>query len=176
MVLVVGGSLGTRSLNEMMKAWILALEGADAPVQVIWQTGKYYEREMQAFLAAHPVANIWQGPSSTAWTMPMRRPIWSSRAAGRGTVSELCLVAKPVLFVPSPNVAEDHQTKNAKALEAKGAAVVVPDAEARTAAMRRAMELLSDKEALRTMSENLEKLARPDAAERIVDEIEKVMK
>ena len=83
---------------------------------------------------------------------------------------------KPVLFVPSPNVAEDHQTKNAKALEAKGAAVVVPDAEARTAAMRRAMELLSDKEALRTMSENLEKLARPDAAERIVDEIEKVMK
>ena len=54
-VLVVGGSLGTRSLNEMMKAWILALEGADAPVQVIWQTGKYYEREMQAFLAAHPV-------------------------------------------------------------------------------------------------------------------------
>ena len=60
-VLVVGGSLGTRSLNEMMKAWILALEGADAPVQVIWQTGKYYEREMQAFLAAHPVANIWQG-------------------------------------------------------------------------------------------------------------------
>ncbi len=60
-VLVVGGSLGTRSLNEMMKAWILSLGGADAPVQVIWQTGKYYEREMQAFLAAHPTGNIWQG-------------------------------------------------------------------------------------------------------------------
>ena len=175
-VLVVGGSLGTRSLNEMMKAWILALEGADAPVQVIWQTGKYYEREMQAFLAAHPVANIWQGAFIDRMDYAYAAADLVLSRSGAGTVSELCLVAKPVLFVPSPNVAEDHQTKNAKALEAKGAAVVVPDAEARTAAMRRAMELLSDKEALRTMSENLEKLARPDAAERIVDEIEKVMK
>ena len=64
--------------------------------------------------------------------------------SGAGTVSELCLVARPVLFVPSPNVAEDHQTKNARALEAKGAAVVVPDAEARTRAMARAMELLAN--------------------------------
>ena len=175
-VLVVGGSLGTRSLNEMMKAWILALEGADAPVQVIWQTGKYYEREMQAFLAAHPAANIWQGAFIDRMDYAYAAADLVLSRSGAGTVSELCLVAKPVLFVPSPNVAEDHQTKNAKALEAKGAAVVVPDAEARTAAMRRAMELLSDKEALRTMSENLEKLARPDAAERIVDEIEKVMK
>ena len=166
----------TRSLNEMMKAWILALEGADAPVQVIWQTGKYYEREMQAFLAAHPVANIWQGAFIDRMDYAYAAADLVLSRSGAGTVSELCLVAKPVLFVPSPNVAEDHQTKNAKALEAKGAAVVVPDAEARTAAMRRAMELLSDKEALRTMSENLEKLARPDAAERIVDEIEKVMK
>ena len=130
-------------------------------MQVIWQTGKYYEREMQAFLAAHPAANIWQGG--------LHRPHGLCLCGGRsgplaqrgGTVSELCLVAKPVLFVPSPNVAEDHQTKNAKALEAKGAAVVVPDAEARTAAMRRAMELLSDKEALRTMSENLESWRAP---------------
>ena len=143
-VLVVGGSLGTRSLNEMMKAWILSLGGADAPVQVIWQTGKYYEREMQAFLAAHPTGNIWQGAF--------------------------------IDRMDYANVAEDHQTKNARALEAKGAAVVVPDAEARTRAMARAMELLADGEALRRMSENLEKLARPDAAERIVDEIEKVMK
>ena len=151
-------------------------EGADAPVQVIWQTGKYYEREMQAFLAAHPVANIWQGAFIDRMDYAYAAADLVLSRSGAGTVSELCLVAKPVLFVPSPNVAEDHQTKNAKALEAKGAAVVVPDAEARTAAMRRAMELLSDKEALRTMSENLEKLARPDAAERIVDEIEKVMK
>lgn len=82
-ILVVGGSLGTRSLNEMMKAWIVGTDGK-APVQVIWQTGKYYEREMQAFLAAHPAAHVWQGLSSTAWTTPTPRPIWSSRAAGPG--------------------------------------------------------------------------------------------
>ena len=174
-VLVVGGSLGCRTLNETMKAW-LARQEFRPPFQVIWQTGKYYEREMQAFLAAHPVANIWQGAFIDRMDYAYAAADLVLSRSGAGTVSELCLVAKPVLFVPSPNVAEDHQTKNAKALEAKGAAVVVPDAEARTAAMRRAMELLSDKEALRTMSENLEKLARPDAAERIVDEIEKVMK
>ena len=176
MVLVVGGSLGTRSLNEMMKAWILSLGGADAPVQVIWQTGKYYEREMQAFLAAHPTGNIWQGAFIDRMDYAYAAADLVVSRSGAGTVSELCLVARPVLFVPSPNVAEDHQTKNARALEAKGAAVVVPDAEARTRAMARAMELLADGEALRRMSENLEKLARPDAAVRIVDEIEKVMK
>lgn len=80
-VLVVGGSLGTRSLNEMMKTWLLSLGGGEAPVQVIWQTGKYYEREMQAFLAAHPYGASGRGPSSSGWTMPMRRPTWSSRAA-----------------------------------------------------------------------------------------------
>ena len=153
------------------------LGGGHTAVQILSrQTGKYYEREMQAFLAAHPAANIWQGAFIDRMDYAYAAADLVLSRSGAGTVSELCLVAKPVLFVPSPNVAEDHQTKNAKALEAKGAAVVVPDAEARTAAMRRAMELLSDKEALRTMSENLEKLARPDAAERIVDEIEKVMK
>ena len=175
-LLVVGGSLGTRTLNEMMKAWILSLGGADAPVQVIWQTGKYYEREMQAFLAAHPTGNIWQGAFIDRMDYAYAAADLVVSRSGAGTVSELCLVARPVLFVPSPNVAEDHQTKNARALEAKGAAVVVPDAEARTRAMARAMALLADGEALRRMSENLEKLARPDAAERIVDEIEKVMK
>ena len=141
-------------------------------MQVIWQTGKYYEREMQAFLAAHPTGNIWQGAfiDRMDYAHAAADLVVSQR---RRNGLELCLVARPVLFVPSPNVAEDHQTKNARALEAKGAAVVVPDAEARTRAMARAMALLADGEALRRMSENLEKLARPDAAERIVDEIEK---
>ena len=78
-ILVVGGSLGTRSLNEMMKQWILDT-GGKAPVQVIWQTGKYYEREMQAFWRPTPRRMSGRGPSSNAWTTPMRRPIWSSRA------------------------------------------------------------------------------------------------
>lgn len=174
-ILIVGGSLGTRTLNETMKRHADAL-GTRNEVQVIWQTGKYYEKEMEAFMAQRHYPNIWRGAFIDRMDYAYAAADLVLSRSGAGTVSELCLVAKPVLFVPSPNVAEDHQTKNAKALEAKGAAVVVPDAEARTAAMRRAMELLSDKEALRTMSENLEKLARPDAAERIVDEIEKVMK
>lgn len=175
-VLVVGGSLGTRSLNEMMKAWILSLGGAEAPVQVIWQTGKYYEREMRDFLAAHPTPGIWQGAFIERMDLAYAAADLVISRSGAGTVSELCLVAKPVLFVPSPNVAEDHQTMNARALERQGAAVLVPDAVCRTEAMPRAMELLADKEALRRMSENLERLAKPRAAEDIVDEIIELLK
>ena len=175
-VLVVGGSLGTRSLNEMMKTWLLSLGGGEAPVQVIWQTGKYYEREMQAFLAAHPVRGIWQGAFIERMDYAYAAADLVISRSGACTVSELCLVAKPVLFVPSPNVAEDHQTKNARALADKGAALLVPDAVCRTEAMPRALELLADEEALRRMSCNIEALARPDAAERIVDEIVRVMK
>lgn len=175
-VLVVGGSLGTRSLNEMMKTWLLSLGGGEAPVQVIWQTGKYYKREMQAFLAAHPVRGIWQGAFIERMDYAYAAADLVISRSGACTVSELCLVAKPVLFVPSPNVAEDHQTKNARALADKGAALLVPDAVCRTEAMPRALELLADEEALRRMSRNIEALARPDAAERIVDEIVRVMK
>lgn len=174
-VLVVGGSLGTRSLNEMMKAWLLRT-GGKAPVQVIWQTGKYYEREMQAFLAAHPATHVWQGAFIDRMDYAYAAADVVLSRSGAGTVSELCLVAKPVVFVPSPNVAEDHQTKNARALEAKGAALVVPDCECRTRGMERALELTADPKALRKMSRSLEALARPDAAERIVDEIIGVLK
>ena len=174
-MLVVGGSLGCRTLNETMKAW-LARQEFRPPFPVIWQTGKYYEREMQAFLAAHPARHVWQGAFIDRMDYAYAAADLVVSRSGAGTVSELCLVAKPVLFVPSPNVAEDHQTKNARALETKGAAVVVADAESRTKAMPRAMELLADKEALASMSRSLESLAKPNAAEDIVNEIIKVMK
>lgn len=169
-VLVVGGSLGTRSLNEMMKAWILRT-GGTAPVQVIWQTGKYYEREMREFLAAHPAAHVWQGAFIERMDYAYAAADAVVSRSGAGTVSELCLVAKPTVFVPSPNVAEDHQTMNARALERKGAALLVPDAVCREQAMERALELAADAEALARMSRNIAALARPDAAARIVDEI-----
>ena len=174
-ILVVGGSLGTRSLNEMMKQWILDT-GGRAPVQVIWQTGKYYEREMQAFLTEHPAEHVWQGAFIDRMDYAYAAADLVVSRSGAGTVSELCLVAKPVIFVPSPNVAEDHQTKNARALESKGAAIVVPDAACRTEAMPRALELLGEPERLAAMSRNLELLAKPHAAEDIVNEIVKVMK
>lgn len=175
-VLVVGGSLGTRSLNEMMKAWILSLGGAPAPVQVIWQTGKYYEREMRDFLAAHPTPGIWQGAFIERMDLAYAAADLVVSRSGAGTVSELCTVAKPVLFIPSPNVAEDHQTMNARALERQGAAAVVSDAVCRTEAMPRALELLAEPGTLRHMSANIERLARPRAAEDIVDEIVKLLK
>ena len=118
-LLVVGGSLGTRTLNEMMKVWVLR-QGDASPVQVIWQTGKYYEREMREFLAQHPTANIWQGAFIDRMDYAYAAADLVVSRSGACTVSELCLVAKPTLFVPSPNVAEDHQTKNARAWPTRG--------------------------------------------------------
>ena len=171
-VLVVGGSLGTRTLNEMMKAWIKSLDGV-APVQVIWQTGKFYEREMREFLEAHPTKNIWQGAFIECMDYAYAAADVVLSRSGACTVSELCLVAKPTIFVPSPNVAEDHQTKNAMALVEKGAAEMVRDAEAVAKGMERALALLADKEHLQQLSKNIMKLGVADAAERVVRQIEK---
>ena len=171
-LLVVGGSLGTRTLNEMMKSWILTLDG-EAPVQVIWQTGKFYEAEMQAFLAEHPTKNIWQGAFIERMDYAYEVADLVVSRSGACTVSELCLVGKPTLFVPSPNVAEDHQTKNAMALVEKDAAEMVADKEAVVKGMTRALELLADKERRNTLSRNILRLGMADAAERVVRQIEK---
>ena len=170
-VLVVGGSLGTRTLNEMMKGWILSLEG-EAPVQVIWQTGKYYESEMQEFLKAHPTKNIWQGAFIERMDYAYAAADVVLSRSGACTVSELCLVGKPTIFVPSPNVAEDHQTKNAMALVDRGAAEIVPDREAVARGMAEAVALSHDSERLKRLSERIKSLAISDSAERVVAEIE----
>lgn len=173
-VLVVGGSLGTRTLNEMMKAWIRSLDG-EAPVQVIWQTGKYYEREMQEFLAAHPTKNIWQGAFIDRMDYAYAAADVVLSRSGACTVSELCLVAKPTIFVPSPNVAEDHQTKNAMALVEKGAAEIVRDSVAVERGMMEAVALAANKERLAELRTNIAKLAIADSAERVVAVIETVL-
>jgi UDP-N-acetylglucosamine--N-acetylmuramyl-(pentapeptide) pyrophosphoryl-undecaprenol N-acetylglucosamine transferase len=174
-VLVVGGSLGTRTLNEMMKAWIKSLDGV-APVQVIWQTGKFYEREMREFLEAHPTKNIWQGAFIERMDYAYSAADVVLSRSGACTVSELCLVAKPTIFVPSPNVAEDHQTKNAMALVEKGAAEIVRDSEAVERGMKEAVALAMDRERLERLSVNIAKLAIADAADRVVREIEAELK
>ena len=142
-------------------------------MQVIWQTGKYYEKEMQAFLAEHPTKNIWKGGFIERMDYAYEVADLVVSRSGACTVSELCLVGKPTLFVPSPNVAEDHQTKNAMALVEKGAAEMVRDAEAVTKGMERALALLADKEHLQQLSKNIMKLGVADAAERVVRQIEK---
>jgi UDP-N-acetylglucosamine--N-acetylmuramyl-(pentapeptide) pyrophosphoryl-undecaprenol N-acetylglucosamine transferase len=159
----------------MMKAWIATL-GGEAPVQVIWQTGKFYEREMQEFLAAHPTKNIWQGAFIDRMDYAYAAADVVLSRSGACTVSELCLVAKPTIFVPSPNVAEDHQTKNAMALVEKGAAEIVRDAEAVARGMQEAVALAGDAERLARLKTNIAKLAIDDSAERVVREIEKLIK
>lgn len=173
-VLVVGGSLGTRTLNNMMKRWVATLEG-EAPMQVIWQTGKFYEREMREFLAAHPTTNIWQGAFIERMDYAYEAADLVISRSGACTVSELCLVGKPTLFVPSPNVAEDHQTKNAMALVERGAAVMVRDSDAVECAIEEALALLADPAKLQSLSKNIETLAIADSADRIVAEIEKLI-
>lgn len=173
-VLVVGGSLGTRTLNEMMKSWILSLDGKQPPVQVIWQTGKYYEKEMREFLAAHPAEGIWQGAFIERMDFAYAAADVVISRSGACTVSELCLVAKPTIFVPSPNVAEDHQTKNAMALVDKDAAMIVRDSEAVARGMAAAIELTANGERLQRLSRNIALLAIADSADRIVAQIEKI--
>ncbi|MBR2399464.1 MAG: undecaprenyldiphospho-muramoylpentapeptide beta-N-acetylglucosaminyltransferase [Alistipes sp.] len=172
-LLVVGGSLGTRTLNEMMKRWVEQLDGKPSPIQVIWQTGKFYEKEMRSFFEQHKVENIWQGAFIDRMDYAYEVADAVISRSGACTVSELCLVGKPTIFVPSPNVAEDHQTKNAMALVERDAALMVRDAEAVAKAMAVAQELLSDKERLATLSRNISSLGIADAAERVVRQIEK---
>ncbi len=173
-VLVVGGSLGTRSLNNMMMEWIRSGAPTEAGVQVIWQTGKIYEAEMRDFLESNPTLGVWQGAFLERMDLAYAAADIVVSRSGACTVSELSLVAKPTIFVPSPNVAEDHQTKNAMALVERDAALFVSDAEAKTKAMPLALATLEDGVKMATLKKNITNMAFPDAADRIVDEIVKV--
>lgn len=174
MVLVVGGSLGTRTLNEMMKRWVAEQKGTPK-VQVIWQTGKYYEREMQEFFAAHPTEGVWQGAFINRMDLAYAAADLVISRSGACTVSELCLVGCATLFVPSPNVAEDHQTKNAMALVEKGAAEIVRDAEAVEKAMAKAEELLSNEERLAQLRTNIAALGIGDSADRVAAQVAEII-
>ena len=174
-ILVVGGSLGTRTLNNMMKSWIVTL-GGEAPVQVVWQTGRFYEKEMREFFANYPTKNISLVPFIDRMDYAYEIADVVISRSGACTVSELCLAKKPTLFVPSPNVAEDHQTKNAMALVDKDAAVMVKDCDAADCGIATALKMVGDKAQLEQLSQNIAKLATPDAAERVADEIVKQIK
>ncbi len=169
-ILIVGGSLGTRTLNEMMKRWIES-GGASHSVQVIWQTGRYYSDEMNAFMKEHPASNVWCSPFIERMDYAYCAADVVISRSGASTVSELSIVGKATIFVPSPNVAEDHQTKNAQALVDKGAALMVSDVKADSEAMAMAESLLADSEKLLSLQQNILTLGRGDAADRVVDEI-----
>ncbi len=167
-ILIVGGSLGTRTLNEMMKRWI-AENPADRPVQVIWQTGKYYEKEMQRFAEQHSMEGIWQGAFIERMDFAYSAANVVISRSGACTVSELCLLGKATIFVPSPNVAEDHQTCNAKALSDVGAALMVHDTDAAGLCIESAIDLISRPDELAQIEKKAKGLATPNAAQDIVE-------
>lgn len=168
-VLVFGGSLGALALNEAMLA-NTALMAAHSDVQFLWQCGKLYiERFSQCEAARLPNVRIlpFVDRMDLAYTLA---DVIVGRA-GALTISELCLVGKPAILIPSPNVAEDHQTKNAQALADKSAAMMIPNSEASARLMKEALELLNDEARCRQLSTNIRTLAKPNAAEEIAREV-----
>ena len=167
-IFITGGSLGARTLNRSVLANIDKIIAAD--VQVIWQTGKHYYLDiMDSFRGkAHPNIRVMEFVDHMDLAYAAA-DIIISRAGG--TISELCVVGKPVILVPSPNVAEDHQTTNAMSLVAKEAAVFVADKDAQELLIDVALELLKDKKKQKTLSENISKLALPDADQTIAKEL-----
>jgi UDP-N-acetylglucosamine--N-acetylmuramyl-(pentapeptide) pyrophosphoryl-undecaprenol N-acetylglucosamine transferase len=172
-LLILGGSLGARMINESIMAHIDKL--IDAKVQVIWQTGKLYHAEMQERTKNLDLRKIRIYDFLDKINYAYAAADLVISRAGALSISELCVVAKPVIFVPSPNVAEDHQTKNAKAMADKSAAIVIPDNEAKEKLVIEALILLYQDSKLKKMSENIHAMARPDATEKIVDEVIKLI-
>ena len=172
-ILVLGGSLGARSINNSLIAALPEIK--EDNVQFIWQTGKYYYFDSKEKLRYHK--NITVHITSFISRMDLAYSIADlivSRA-GAGSISEFSLLGKPVILVPSPNVAEDHQTKNAQALVKKNAAILVPDQLALQSLIPKALDVVKDEQRMSNLSQNILKLALPNAANKIVDEIESIL-
>ena len=172
-ILIVGGSLGARTINRSIKEGLQSLAGSD--VQCIWQTGKLYVTEAReaaaSFHSSKMVVTDFVSRMDYAYSIA---DLVISRA-GASSISELCLLAKPVILVPSPNVAEDHQTKNALALVNRDAAVMIRDADAEKSLVHKALELIENDPALEQLSKNIAQLAQRNSADRIVDEVFKII-
>ena len=168
-ILILGGSLGAHRINELTEKFLPLFERED--LQVIWQCGKFYAETYSDkgnhLVQVHPFLNRMDLAYAAADIIVSR--------AGALSVSELCLVGKPVIFIPSPNVAEDHQTKNAMAISEKNAALLVRERDLETDFEKSFLELLMSTERQMTYSENIKKLARPNATRDIVTEVEKLI-
>jgi UDP-N-acetylglucosamine--N-acetylmuramyl-(pentapeptide) pyrophosphoryl-undecaprenol N-acetylglucosamine transferase len=173
-ILITGGSLGARTLNQSVLAGLDKLIAAD--VQLIWQTGKVYYNGIIERLGEnyHPNVRILEFLNRMDLAYAAADIIISR--AGAGTIAELCIIGKPVILVPSPNVAEDHQTKNALALVQTDAAVFVADKDAQEQLIPKALELLKTKEQQATLSNNISKLALPNADEVIAQHVIDIIK
>lgn len=168
-ILVIGGSLGARTINESMLQEIDKI--IKAGVQLIWQTGKFYHEEMLRRTKSYDKSNIRVLEFLREMDLAYAAADVVISRAGALSVSEICLTGRPAIFVPSPNVAEDHQTKNAQSLVDNNAAVIIKDQEAREKLVMEALELIKDTEKQEKLSKNISGLAKPNAAEDIVKEI-----
>lgn len=184
-ILILGGSLGARTLNETLTAALPTIRSRQ-DVQFIWQTGKIYiERVKEAIetFAGETVANGRVSSLPNLYVADFIRNMDEAYAAaslvvsraGAGSISEFCLLGKPVILVPSPNVAEDHQAKNAMALASKDCAICVKDSEACRKLLPLALETVADPERLDTLSRNIARLALPDSARIIAQEVLKLI-
>ena len=171
-ILITGGSLGARTLNNSVMAGLDKIIAAD--VQLVWQTGKFYYKGIIEKLGEnyHPNIKITEFLNRMDLAYAAADVIISR--AGAGTIAELCVVKKPVILVPSPNVAEDHQTKNAQALVQESAAVLVKDREAEEKLIDTALQLLKDKDLQKNLGNNIGQLAMPEADEVIAREVMKL--
>lgn len=171
-ILVTGGSLGARTLNQSIQAGLAKIRRAD--VQVIWQCGGYYYDSLHATLGDQLGEDIKLSAFLNRMDLAYAAADIIIARAGAGTIAELCAVGKPAILVPSPNVAEDHQTKNAQALEQKDAAILITDAEAQDVLVDTALALLNDTERKKTLEKNIRKLAIYNADEVIAREVLKL--
>jgi UDP-N-acetylglucosamine--N-acetylmuramyl-(pentapeptide) pyrophosphoryl-undecaprenol N-acetylglucosamine transferase len=173
---VVGGSLGSGTLNRSMRHWIQDGCPGGENVEVIWQCGKYYKKDTDAFMAAQ--SNV---KGITPYDFIARMDLAYAAAdvvisrSGASTVSELCAMGKATIFVPSPNVAEDHQTHNAMALVRKDAALLVKDSDAVDELLSTALALLQSPDRIKQLEKNAEKMALRNAAQVICDEVYKLV-
>ena len=171
-ILLVGGSLGARTINESVLHHLDIVK--ESGIQFIWQTGKYYHASITEQLKGQelPMLKVTDFISDMGAAYKAADLVISR--AGASSISEFCLIGKPVILVPSPNVAEDHQTKNAMALATKGAAIHVKDAEAKDVLLELAVKTVQDTGKLASLSENILKMALPDSADIIADEVIKL--
>ena len=171
-ILLVGGSLGARTINESVLQHLDLIKNSN--VQFIWQTGKYYSAEISERLKGQDIPHLKVTDFITDMGAAYKAADLVVSRAGAGSISEFCLIGKPVILVPSPNVAEDHQTKNALALAKRDAAIYVKDADAPSSLLEIALKTVADEQKLHSLSENVLKMALPDSADIIAKEIIKL--
>jgi UDP-N-acetylglucosamine--N-acetylmuramyl-(pentapeptide) pyrophosphoryl-undecaprenol N-acetylglucosamine transferase len=168
-LLIIGGSLGARTINESIKEGIQGF--AEQNIQVIWQTGKSFISIAKEATAKYEMQGIGSYDFITQMNLAYSAADVVISRAGALSISELAITRKPCILVPSPNVAEDHQTKNAMALVEVDAALIISDRDAKAKLVHAALELLKDESRQKSLSENISKLAMNNSTERIAEEI-----